>query len=115
MFEEKFVDHITTYSELALAVIGVLAAAWVGMKKLYKMARNIEALVEQSAANGKKLTHIEHQMKLNGGMSLRDAVHRIEVSQEDVRKRLEMIEHLPCHLHAAANRIAAEQAEKLEP
>jgi hypothetical protein len=104
----KFVDHITTYSELALAVVGVLTAVWIGMKKLYRMARNIESLVEQSTANSRKLTHIEHQMKLNGGMSLRDAVHRIEVNQQEMGKRLEEIEHLPCHLHMLADKREAE-------
>lgn len=107
----KIVDHVTTYSELALAVVGVITAVWLGMKKLYRMARNIEELVAQSQSNGKRLVHIEHQMKMNGGSSLRDAVHRIEVSQEAIGKRLEAVEHLPCHLHALADQIERDNAK----
>jgi predicted nucleic-acid-binding protein len=89
----SFVDHITTYSELFLALVGVLTMLWVGTKKVYKMARNIEELVETSTANAKRLVQIEKQVHLNGGASMRDAVHRIE-------SRLDTIEHIPAFAEA---------------
>lgn len=89
----SFVDHVTTYSELFLAVVGVLTMLWVGTKKVYKMARNVEQLVEASTANTVRLAAIEKQVHLNGGASMRDAVHRIEA-------RLDTIEHIPAFAEA---------------
>jgi hypothetical protein len=88
----RLVDHVLTWSEATLAVLGVLGALGVAMRSLYRMARNVERLVETSESNALRLQHIEKQVNLNGGTSLRDAVHRIEM-------RLEKVEHLPCHLH----------------
>lgn len=76
-----------------MAVVGVIAMLWVGTKKVYKMARNVEALVETSTANAKRLVAIEKQVHLNGGASMRDAVHRIE-------SRLDTIEHIPAFAEA---------------
>jgi hypothetical protein len=91
MEKVRWVDHITTYSELILALVGLLTATWMGMKKLYRMARNVEELVSMSHKNDRRLAEIEAQVRLNGGSSMRDAIHRIE-------DRLTSIEHLPCHV-----------------
>lgn len=85
-------DHVLTWSEAVLAIFGLIGALIVAMKSIYKMARNVERLVETSESNAQRLKDIEKQVNLNGGSSLKDAVQRIET-------RLEKIEHLPCHLH----------------
>lgn len=89
---ERILDHVLTWSEAVLAVLALVGALIVAIKSIYKIARNVEKLVETSESNSRRLQHIEKQVNLNGGHSLRDAVHRIE-------SRLEAIEHLPCHLH----------------
>lgn len=78
---------ITSVSEGILAIIGVIAALWIGMKKLYKMARNIEELLETGNKNAERLDRIEKQVVANGGSSLRDAVNRIE-------NRVSILEHV---------------------
>jgi hypothetical protein len=97
--EFKIVDHIVNWSEASLAIIGVFAAMWVGVKKVYRMARNIESLVETSIRNEKRLTDIESQLVRNSGQSLRDAVHRIEEVQVDVLQRLNRLEECTCKGH----------------
>jgi hypothetical protein len=78
---------ITSISEGILAIIGIIAAAWIGMKKLYKMAKNVEELVQNSLDNKARLDRIEKQVIANGGSSLRDAVNRIET-------RVAVLEHI---------------------
>jgi hypothetical protein len=89
-------DGVLTWSEAALAVLGIISAAVVVVKSIYRMARNVERLVETSESNAVRLQHIEKQVVLNGGTSLRDAVNRIEA-------RVNKMEHLPCHLHQIAD------------
>jgi hypothetical protein len=79
--------NITSISEGILAIIGIIAAAWIGMKKLYKMARNVETLVTSALDNKERLDRIERQVISNGGSSLRDAVNRIE-------ERVKVLEHI---------------------
>ena len=82
----ELVNHITIFGEATLVVIGVIAAVWVGVKRVYSMAKNIEALVSQSSDNNARLKHIEKQMVANGGGSLRDVVM-------DIQKRVWELEH----------------------
>lgn len=89
---ERILNHVLTWSEAVLAVLALVGALIVAMKSIYKMARNVEQLVETSESNALRLQAIEKQVNLNGGHSLRDAVQRIET-------RLEHIEHLPCHVY----------------
>ena len=58
------------------------------------MARNVETLVATSQSNAQRLEQIEKQVNLNGGSSLRDAVHRIEVRLERVEGNLLDAKHL---------------------
>lgn len=102
------VEHITTWSELSLAIVGVLTTAWIGMKKLYRMARNIETLVQTTEQNSTRLVQIEAQVKTNGGTSLRDAVNRIEQATLGIEDRVSVLEHLPCHLRLEADRVEGE-------
>lgn len=74
----KLIDDVTSWSELVLAVFGVIAVMVAAMKSLYKIARNVEKLVETSDSHTERLAVIEKQVTLNGGTSMRDAVGRIE-------------------------------------
>jgi hypothetical protein len=89
----QYADGVLVWSEATLAIIGAIGAVWIIVKSIYRMARNIERLVETSESNALKLVAIEKQVTVNGGTSLKDAVNRIDV-------RLERMEKLPCHLHA---------------
>jgi hypothetical protein len=82
----ELVRHITIFGEATLVVLGVLGAVWLGIKKIYSMAKNIESLVSQSGDNNTRLKHIEKQMVANGGGSLRDVVM-------DIQKRVWELEH----------------------
>lgn len=61
---DHILEKIVSTSESVLAVMGVLGAVWFAMKRLYKMARNIETVLAE--------------VRPNGGGSLRDAINRIE-------------------------------------
>lgn len=85
------VNHITTWSELVLVVSGLIGATWLAIKKIYRIAKNIEKLVDNSEEHTVRLAEIEKQVAPNGGKSLRDAVERIE-------NRLDRLEQIPCHV-----------------
>lgn len=72
------VTATTTWGELIVAVSGALAAIGYGIRRMYKMAKNIEKLVALTVSNDQRLQKIESQFYNNGGGSLRDAIDRIE-------------------------------------
>jgi len=68
---ETLATAITHWAEMIMAVVGVLGLAGLGLKRVYTMARNIEATLDA-------VSEIKKEVKPNGGTSLRDAVNRID-------------------------------------
>ena len=71
--------------ELFLAISGALAVIVAGVRKVYRLARNIEQVLE-------KVNGMEKELHPNGGSTLRDAVDRIYLTQADHSKRLAALE-----------------------
>jgi chromosome segregation ATPase len=96
---ETSVNMIARTMEIVVLAGAFLMAIGAGLRRVYKMARNIETLMEQVDRNGKEalaaserlqiaadeITSVRHKVQEikkevlpNGGASLRDAVNRIE-------------------------------------
>ena len=84
---EKILAHVLTWSEATLAVLAAIGTLWVAMKKLYKIAKNIESLVDSTSKNTAAIDRIEKQVFANGGTSLMDAINRID-------RRVAVLEHV---------------------
>jgi dihydroorotate dehydrogenase len=66
-------DEVSTWSEALLAGAGAVALVWAVMKRIYRMAKNVETVLAE--------------MKPNGGGSMRDAVNRIETDLKELHKK----------------------------
>lgn len=66
-------DTVSQWSEAILASAGVIALGWAVMKRLYKMAKNIETVLAE--------------VRPNGGGSMRDAVNRIEGEVRELHRK----------------------------
>lgn len=96
---ETSVSGIARTMEIIVLAGAFLMAIGAGLRRVYKMARNIEELIEKVDRNGQEavsaserlqlavdeITHVRHKVHEikkevlpNGGSSLRDAVNRIE-------------------------------------
>lgn len=111
---ENSVSMIARSMEIVILAGAFLMAIGAGLKRVYKMAKNIEDLMEKVDRNGReavmasdrislmvdeiasvkhKVQDIKKEVLPNGGASLRDAVNRIE-SRVAI---LEAIEHISPH------------------
>ena len=82
---DRIVDHVLTWSQLVVALGAAVVAVGYGIKRMYKMARNVEKLLEgiernhlDATAALKELNTIKAQLLPNGGSSLADKINRIE-------------------------------------
>jgi hypothetical protein len=71
--------------EALIAVGAAIMAVWFGMRRAYRAVRAVEKILEGVEANQahvqfalSELAEIKHEVKTNGGGSLRDAVNRVE-------------------------------------
>jgi hypothetical protein len=75
---ESIPELLARWAELIVAVGGAIMAVGYGLKRVYRMAKNIERVLENSESATTRLDAIEKELKPNGGSSLRDAVNRID-------------------------------------
>lgn len=86
---EPIVDKVVTYSEGILAVVGAIGVLFMALKRVYKMARNVEKLIELSERSATRLKAVEAELKTNGGSSIKDAINRIELQQRELATKLD--------------------------
>lgn len=78
-------DGLFGAGELVLKIAGAVGAIYVAVKKIYRMARNIEELIE-------KVNNLSAETKPNSGATLRDAIDRMELKLETLDARVERLE-----------------------
>ena len=89
-------DDIKAGGELIIVIGGAIMALAYGIRRLYRMAHNVDSLIDLVKANDSTTKEvrddvlaIKREVFANGGGSLRDAVHRID-------ERVHALEELGC-------------------
>jgi hypothetical protein len=80
-----FLSNASTWSQLIVSSLEIIAAIWAIFKFINKVTRKLDKLDDISD----RLSTLESQYKPNGGSSMRDAVNRIEKQVEKLQSRFE--------------------------
>ena len=99
-----------TGAEWLIAGGTLMATTWIGIKKMYRVAKNVDTTLE-------RIESVSAQLNPNGGNSLYDKVHQIAETQdqfkgdiEDIHGRLKRLEGY--HMKPVQTRRRAKRYDK---